>query len=91
VSYCLHCFVSGRVQGVWYRGSTRREAERLGLVGYARNLADGRVEVLACGKRQAVDELQEWLWQGPPAAEVTAVECNEVATPEPLPAGFATA
>lgn len=66
--------VSGRVQGVFFRASTRAQAERLGLSGYARNLADGRVEVLACGKSEALDALERWLWQGPPAAEVTAVE-----------------
>ena len=48
------CLVAGRVQGVFYRASTRARAESLGVTGYARNLADGRVEVLACGEPQAV-------------------------------------
>jgi acylphosphatase len=87
---CIHCVVSGRVQGVWYRGSTQRQAEQLGLTGYARNLADGRVEVLACGERKAVEVLQKWLWQGPPAAQVSDVACKEIELSEPLPATFTT-
>lgn len=72
---CLRCLVAGRVQGVWYRAATQRQAEGLGLTGYVRNLSDGRVEVLACGAEVALRQLQDWLWQGPPAAEVTAVQC----------------
>ena len=48
---CRRCYVSGRVQGVFYRASTREQAERLGVTGHARNLPDGRVEVLACGEQ----------------------------------------
>lgn len=88
MSHCLRCLVSGRVQGVWYRASTQEQAERLGLRGYARNLPDGRVEVLACGDAAALEELKVWLWQGPPAARVDAVECSEV--DETPPPGFST-
>ena len=70
---CRRFLISGRVQGVFFRASTAREAGRLGLVGYARNLPDGRVEVLAAGPAAAVDELQAWLRHGPPAAEVRSV------------------
>jgi acylphosphatase len=69
--------VHGRVQGVWFRDSTRREAERLGIAGYAINLADGNVEVLACGGTSVLDELQTWLHHGPPMARVTKVEVTE--------------
>jgi len=65
--------VSGRVQGVFFRASTRNEALRLGLNGYARNLTDGRVEVVACGPSETLRELERWLWQGPPAAQVEDV------------------
>lgn len=65
--------VSGRVQGVFFRASTRAEALRLGLEGSARNLADGRVEVIARGPDEALRELERWLWQGPPAARVEDV------------------
>jgi acylphosphatase len=76
---CVRCFVSGDVQGVSYRAATRHKARALGVTGYARNLHDGRVEVLACGEEEAVQALQEWLWQGPPWASVTDVVWETVA------------
>ena len=79
--------VSGRVQGVWYRDSTRREAGRLGILGHAVNLADGSVEVLAGGSAEALDALEAWLRQGPPLAEVRGVE-REAVEPDAVPAGF---
>ena len=82
--------MSGRVQGVFYRAATRQRALELGCRGYARNLADGRVEVLAVGESAAVHALIEWLRQGPPAAHVTDVNCMELALSEvgELPAAF---
>jgi acylphosphatase len=69
------CFtVSGRVQGVWFRDSTRREAERLGITGHAINLDNSNVEVLAYGPPKALDMLGQWLRQGPPLAQVSGVE-----------------
>lgn len=65
--------VEGRVQGVWFRDSTRREAQSLGLGGHALNLEDGSVEVLACGDEAALDALERWLHRGPPLAEVSCV------------------
>ncbi len=65
--------VSGRVQGVFFRASTRRRALELGLRGTVVNLADGRVEVLASGDAQALDALEAWLHEGPPAARVERV------------------
>lgn len=83
------CFVSGRVQGVYYRASTRHKAVELGLRGYALNLEDGRVEVLLVGSAVAVQSLIEWLAVGPPAARVdhVAVEALELEDVE-VPAGF---
>lgn len=72
------CHVSGRVQGVFFRASTRDRARELGVTGYARNLPDGRVEVLACGKSGAVEALCRWLWQGSPSSQVTAVDVSAV-------------
>ena len=74
---CRRCLVSGRVQGVFYRATAQERARELGLRGYARNLADGRVEVLACGDQASVDAFVEWLWTGATAAKVTAVEVAE--------------
>jgi acylphosphatase len=65
--------VSGRVQGVFYRASTRERALLLGLTGHAKNLPDGRVEVLASGTADALDALELWLREGPPAAKVESV------------------
>jgi acylphosphatase len=73
---CYRCLVGGLVQGVFFRASTREQAMRLGVSGYARNLPDGRVEVLACGEPQAVAELKAWLRVGPTRAEVTEVACE---------------
>lgn len=75
---CIRCYVSGIVQGVGYRYYTHRKALQLGLDGYARNLDDGRVEVLACGEETAVRELREWLWQGPRWARVTDVQWEQI-------------
>ena len=75
---CRRFLVRGRVQGVWFRASTRQEAERLGLTGQAVNLADGRVEVMACGPEAMLDELATWLWQGPELARVDDVSSEEV-------------
>ena len=65
--------VRGKVQGVWFRASTRDVAVRLGLTGHARNLANGDVEVLAMGDAEAIATLADWLQQGPPLARVDAV------------------
>lgn len=81
--------VSGRVQGVFYRASTREQALALGIAGCARNRADGSVEVLASGSMQALDALEQWLHQGPSAARVDAVEREDL--PEQELQGFRTA
>ena len=80
---CLRCYVSGRVQGVFFRASTRNEAEQLGLTGYAHNLQDGRVEVLACGPRSQVEALASWLAKGPTHAQVSNVTCEPAADEPP--------
>ena len=69
--------IKGRVQGVFFRASTREEAARLNLAGWVRNLSNGNVEVVAEGERAALEKLVEWSHQGPPYAEVTHVETNE--------------
>ena len=89
---CKKCLVSGRVQGVFYRGAAAQRAGELGVRGYARNLPDGRVEVLACGEERAVQVFVSWLWTGSSAAKVTGVEVVDAPEHgERPPAGFHTA
>jgi acylphosphatase len=89
---CKKCLIAGRVQGVFYRGSAAQRARELGICGYARNLPDGRVEVLACGDAATVQQFVDWLWIGPAAARVTAVEMADAAcAPDKLPQRFTTA
>ena len=78
MNVCLRCRVEGLVQGVFFRASTRARAQQLGVTGWAKNLPDGSVEVLACGAEAAVTQLCEWLWEGPPQSRVTAVNCVDV-------------
>jgi acylphosphatase len=83
-------FVAGRVQGVYYRATAARYARELGITGHARNLPDGRVEVLAFGNEAAHDELIRWLWIGSSASKVTAVETADVAGELEAPTAFIT-
>lgn len=88
---CKKCFVAGRVQGVFYRGTAQRRARELAIGGYARNLPDGRVEVLACGEDAAVQTFVSWLWTGSNASKVTAVEVIDLPPDSiPLPTDFHT-
>ncbi|HSM31620.1 MAG TPA: acylphosphatase [Woeseiaceae bacterium] len=80
--------IKGRVQGVFFRDSTRRVAESLGLTGHAINLPDGDVEVLACGDAAALDQLGDWLKEGPPHARVDEVIARDVERAPP--GGFRT-
>ncbi len=72
----LHIVVSGRVQGVWFRASTRERARILGLVGEVWNRADGRVEIIAEGPEEALRGLLEWAAVGPPTARVNGVDAD---------------
>lgn len=85
---CRRFLVSGRVQGVFFRASTAEQARALALTGHAVNLPDGRVEVLACGPKDALDRLQRWLWEGPRAADVHDVQVQQ--SSESPPSDFTT-
>jgi acylphosphatase len=80
--------IKWRVQGVFFRASTRRVAESLGITGHAINLPDGNVEVLACGESEALDKLGEWLHDGPPHARVDEVSARDIE--QESPGGFRT-
>ncbi len=86
---CIRCNVSGRVQGVFYRASTRQKALELGICGWARNLPDGSVEVLACGEAAVLEELLAWLEVGPSHARVEKVDWADIE--EQVVEGFRTA
>jgi acylphosphatase len=75
----VRLIVEGKVQGVWFRESTRREASRLGIFGWVMNRPDGNVEVLAEGPEEKVRSLVSWCHHGPPAAKVHKVQENEEA------------
>ena len=82
--------MGGRVQGVYYRATAAQRARQLGITGHARNLPDGRVEVLACGPPSEVTTFVEWLWTGSSASKVTAVEVSDIPATENLPKRFET-
>jgi acylphosphatase len=70
----VHCWIRGQVQGVFFRDSTRREAERLGLAGWVRNLPDGRVEAVFQGERASCEKALDYVGRGPRSAQVDDVE-----------------
>lgn len=72
----LHCLISGKVQGVYFRSWTKDQADNLGVTGWVRNLSDGRVEVLAQGGEEALQSLKERLAQGSSMSLVENIECN---------------
>ncbi|MEM7612532.1 MAG: acylphosphatase [Pseudomonadota bacterium] len=86
---CRRYLVTGKVQGVYYRASAYEVATTLGIAGHALNRSDGGVEVLACGKPEALSQLEAWLWQGPAHASVDQVIAQDVETAATL-AGFRT-
>lgn len=80
----VHVLVEGRVQGVGYRQGCRQTARSLDLVGWVRNLPDGRVELFAQGSDDRVDRFLDWVWAGPPSARVLGVQSDVVATDNTL-------
>ena len=88
---CKRCLVAGRVQGVFYRATAARRAQELAVRGYARNLGNGCVEVLACGDEEAVRTFVSWLWTGSTASQVISVDVIDVAPDSvQVSAGFHT-
>lgn len=86
---CKRFFVSGKVQGVWFRDFTKRKARQLKITGSATNLADGRVEVIACGSEESLQMLSDWLNEGSPLSEVDQVMAEDMPYSELT--GFVTA
>jgi len=79
--------IEGRVQGVWFRAWTQKEALERGLAGYVRNLASGAVEAVFDGPAEAVEEMLAACWRGPSAARVVSVAAEPLDDSEPL-SGF---
>ncbi len=75
----VKCFIKGKVQGVWFRDTTRQKAAELGLTGFAKNLADGSVEVVAYGPRDTLEALYQWLHIGSPLSHVDNVTREDIA------------
>ena len=80
----IHVFISGHVQGVFFRAYTEAKAKKLKLAGWVRNLPDGRVEAVFEGDDDQVEKMLQWCWQGPPASQVEKVEVKEE-RPQNLP------
>jgi acylphosphatase len=70
----IHVVISGRVQGVWYRASTKTKADELGLTGWVKNTTKGDVEAVFEGEEPVVNEMITWCWKGPPLAQVTTIK-----------------
>ena len=81
---CAHIFVSGLVQGVFYRANTLKKATELGLLGWVRNLPDARVEILAQGDEPSLNDLIDWCKLGPPSARVDSVDVKWTETQDGL-------
>jgi acylphosphatase len=75
---CQHFFITGRVQGVSFRYYTQQKAIELGVKGWVRNIADGRVEVMACADESTLNRFHDWLKHGPPTAEVQHLAVESV-------------
>ncbi|MGV8941593.1 MAG: acylphosphatase [Lysobacter sp.] len=82
MSSAARFIVGGKVQGVFFRAATREQAVALGLRGYAKNLPDGRVDILVLGEAPAIDQLADWLRRGPPQARVEELERLDVSQHE---------
>ena len=78
MNHRVNLLITGRVQGVFFRGSTHKEADKLGVNGFVRNLPDGRVEVVAEGEQVAVEKLVAWCHQGPRGARIDKVDVSKI-------------
>jgi acylphosphatase len=77
IRLCKKYIISGHVQGVWFRASTQEQAKKLNITGWAKNLPDGNVEVIACGMEYQLNILHQWLIHGPKNASVDSVSCDD--------------
>jgi len=73
-----HLIISGKVQGVWFRASTKQKAEQLGIAGWVKNTDNGRVEALIEGDEKQIQDMIKWCHQGPPLSRVKKVEVKNI-------------
>lgn len=73
----VHVYVTGKVQGVWFRASTQQKAQQLGITGWVRNTQEGTVEAVFEGEKHIVKEMIAWCQKGPPLAKVCQVDIKE--------------
>ena len=73
----VHLLISGRVQGVWFRASTRNKAQQLGLKGWVKNTSDGKVEAIFEGEEKNIEEIIKWCHKGPSLAHVTHIDIKQ--------------
>ena len=69
-----HIFISGRVQGIFFRQNTQKKAQKLGVTGWVKNLSDGRVEIVCEGEKEKVEEIVKWAKRGPILAKVNGLD-----------------
>lgn len=77
----VHVYVKGKVQGVFFRATTKEQAEKRGIYGWVRNVNDGRVEAVFEGEASAVDDMISWCQKGPPLSHVQEVKTQEMHSP----------
>ena len=73
----VHVKISGKVQGVWFRASTKQQAEQIGITGWVRNTSDGKVEAVFQGTKDQIDEMIRWCHQGPTLSHVEHIEITD--------------
>ena len=75
---CVSCIVKGHVQGVFYRANTEKQAKKIGITGWVKNLPNGDVEALLCGTESQIEELVSWMKMGPENSRVDEVIINNM-------------
>lgn len=83
MSESVQIVVSGRVQGVYFRAFTQKQAKKLNLTGYAKNLSNGDVEIIACGEKNQLEKLVSWCHKGPLMAKVNSVQTQPLTLAQP--------
>jgi len=75
---CQKCYVSGIVQGVFFRDTVQKQAKSLSINGHVCNMPNGTVEVFMCGSKQQLKTMEDWLWEGSSHSDVTGVKCHSI-------------